>query len=134
LASIDRFACRWLPVLGVYAFYRLCSYFVGDIYIVQMLGALISLALLYACALHLDCATFGRQMVLFGRYTLLGYLVQIPLIQIIVSIFGGKPDHWIGVSVVTVVATVLLFFIILAVHKLRMRSRFIDLSYKSIFA
>ena len=135
MASIDRFACRWLPVLGVYTFYRVCSYFVGEIYIVQMLGALISLMLLYACALRLDCAsTFGRQMVLFGRYTLLGYLIQIPLIQIIVSIFGGKPDHWIGVSVVTVVAAVLLFFIILAVHKLRLRSRFIDLSYKSIFA
>jgi hypothetical protein len=135
MASTDRFACRWLPVLGVYAFYRLCSYFVGEIYVVQMLGALISLTLIYTCALHLDCAsTFGRQMVLFGRYTLLGYLVQIPLIQIIVSIFGGKPDHWLGVSVVTVVATVLLFFIILAVHELRRRSRFIDLSYKSIFA
>jgi hypothetical protein len=73
-------------------------------------------------------------MVVFGKYTLLGYLVQIPLIQIIVHIFGGKPDHWIGVLIVTLVATVLLFVIVLGVHELRRRNRFIDLSYKSIFA
>jgi hypothetical protein len=135
IASINHFARHWLPVLGVYAFYRLCSYFVGEIYVVQMLGALTSLTLLYVCALHLDCAsTFGRQMVTFGKYSLLGYLVQIPLIQIIVHIFGGKPDHWIGVFAVTVVASVLLFVIVLAVHELRRRNRFFDRGYKSIFA
>jgi hypothetical protein len=135
IASIDRFACHWLPVLGLYALYRVCSYFVGEIYVVQMLGAFTSLMVLYGCALHLDCAsTFARQMVMFGKYSLLGYLAQIPLIQIIVHIFGGKPDHWIGVFVVTVVATVLLFLIVLAVHELRRRNRFIDRSYKSIFA
>jgi hypothetical protein len=135
IASIDRFAGHWLPVLGLYALYRVSSYFVGEIYVVQMLGALASLTLFYACALHLDYAsTFGRQMVMFGKYSLLGYLAQIPLIQIIVHIFDGKPDHWIGVSTVAVVTTLLLFLIVRGVHELRSRSRLMDGTYKSVFA
>jgi hypothetical protein len=99
-----------------------------------MLGALISLMLLYACALHLDCAsTFGRQMVLFGD-TLCSATSSNSIDQIAVYIFGGKPNHWIGVSVVTVVATALLFVIVLAVDGLRRRNRFLDFGYKSIFA
>jgi len=133
--SINLFVRHWLPVLGLYALYRLCSYFVGEIYVVQMLGAVTSLALLYTCALHLDCASvFGRQMVMFGRYSLLGYLVQIPLIQIIVHVFVGKPDHWIGVSTVAVITTVFLFLIVRGVHELRSRSRLMDGTYKAVFA
>jgi hypothetical protein len=135
IGSINRFARYWLPVLSVYALYRLCSYFVGEIYIVQMLGALANLTVFYACALHLDCASIlGRQMVMFGKYSLLGYLVQIPLIQIIVHIFGGKREHWIGVSTVAVVTTVLLFLIVRGVHELRSRSRLMDRTYKAVFA
>ena len=135
IAAIDRLVRRWPVILGLYALYRLCSYLWGERYPVQMFGAVISLAVLYGCALHLDCASaFGRQMVLLGKYSLLGYLAQIPLIRIIVGIFGGRPNHWIGVLAVTVTTTVLLFLVVRGVHELRRRNCFADGLYKTVFA
>jgi hypothetical protein len=100
-----------------------------------MVGALISLMLIYGCALHLDCNSwFARQIILLGRYSLLGYLVQIALIQLMVRICGGKPSTWIGVIVVTATATVFLWLVVLGLHELRKRIRPVDGIYKAIFA
>jgi hypothetical protein len=135
ICSIDGFAQRLLPVLGVYVVYRLCGHFFGEIYAVQMFGALSSLTVLYGCARCLDSTSWsGRQIVLLGKYSLLGYLVQIALIQIIVRVSGGKPNHWIGVFAVTGAATVFLLLIVWGVHELRRWNRMLDGIYKAVFA
>jgi hypothetical protein len=135
IGSIDRLARKWIAVLALYAAYRLCSYRIGELYWVEMFGALSSLILLYSCGLYLDCASAaGRAVVLLGKYSLLGYLVQIPVIQLIVHFIGGKPAHWIGVVAVIVATTGLLFLIVRGVHELRRRFRFADGTYKAVFA
>jgi len=132
--SINRFANRWYAVIAVYTVYRLCSYFDGENYSVQMFGAFASLMLLYAVALHLDCGSWiGSQMVMFGRYSLLGYLAQIPLIQLLVHVFR-RPAHWVGVGEVTVATTILLFLVLLTVQWVRKQIGFADRIYKFIFA
>jgi hypothetical protein len=134
LGSIDRLARKWIAVLALYGAYRLCSHLIGEVYWVEMFGAMASLILLYSCGLHLDCASAtGRAMVLVGKYSLLGYLVQIPVIRLIVHFIGGKPAHWIGVVAVTLATAVLLFLIVRGVHELRRRNRFVEITYKAVF-
>jgi hypothetical protein len=134
IESIDRFAAKFLPVLSLYAAYRFCSYRFGEMYSIQILGALSSLVLLYGLALHLDCGSgLGRPVVLLGKYSLAGYLIQIPLIQFLV-LLHGKPSHWIGVTAVGLITMVLLFVIVQGLDFLRRRSSIVDIAYKAVFA
>jgi peptidoglycan/LPS O-acetylase OafA/YrhL len=100
-----------------------------------MFGAAASVLILYTFALHLDMSAWaGRQMVLLGRYSLPGYLVQIALIRAIVKIAGRKPEHWAGVIAVGVLTIVLLFFIVNKINSLRQCNRPVDIIYKGVFA
>lgn len=134
IESIDRLAAKLLPVVGLYALYRLSSYFLGEIYPIQIFGAATSSLLLYGLALHLDCDSgTGRWVVLLGKYSLAGYLIQIPLIQILV-LFHGKPGHWIGVFAVAMITTALLLLIVQGLNLMRRRNLIVDTVYKAVFA
>ena len=135
IEAVDRFARKWMWVLPLYLLYQLCRWFLGDTYPVEMFGAAASVLLLYACALHLDMSAWaGRQLVLLGRYSLLGYLAQIALLQAIVVVVGGKPQHWAGVIAVGVFTTILLFLTVKLVNSLRRRNRPLDMIYQFVFA
>jgi hypothetical protein len=135
LAAVDRFARKWSGVLLIYLLYRLGSWSFGEIYPVYLFGAAASVLVLYACALRLDMSAWtGRQLVLLGRYSLLGYLAQIALIRVMVWGAGGNPRHWDGVIAVGMLTTVLLFLLVHLVSALRRRSRLVDASYKCVFA
>ncbi len=135
ISLINRFAMKWFLVVPLYGLYRWCSYYFGETYPVQLFGAVSTLLLLYTCALRLNCTSgFGAQMVLLGKYTLAGYLIQIPLIQVIVVLSGGKPDRWLGVWLVILVASVLTFGAVWVLDVLRKRSTILDGTYKAVFA
>jgi hypothetical protein len=135
LQAIDRLARQWIPVLSLYFLYQLCRWFRGDIYPVAMFGAAASVFLLYTIALHLDLAGWaGRQVVLLGRYSLLGYLAQIALIRIIVKLGGGRPQQVVGVIAVGLLAAILVWGLVTLVNSLRPRYRPADSVYRWIFA
>lgn len=135
MEKINRFAANWIPVLLAYLAYRLVSHFYGETYAVQILAAIVSLLLLYCCGAHLNVGTWTwRQMVLLGNNSLFGYLAQIVLLRLIVTAFGGLPQQWSVVVAVTLLTTLFLFLIILAVAKLREKSKCVDVTYKTIFA
>jgi hypothetical protein len=135
IETIDRHARKWFPVLGAYVLYRLCGYYWGEIYAIQMFGAAVSVFLLYTCALHLNMSAWtGRQMILLGRYSLLGYLLQIGFLQVMVKVAGGKSEHWASVIAVGVLTSIFLFLAVNLVDFLRRRHRPVDLIYKGVFA
>jgi hypothetical protein len=132
---IDNFARQFPLVLAIYIGYRVCDWFVGENYSMQVLGALATLGLIYGITSHLDCESWlGRQMTLFGNYSLMGYLVQIPLIQLFVLLSGGKPNHWLGVVAVIIGTSVVLFLVIYGIDELRRRSKVCDRMYKAVLA
>ena len=135
MGAIDRFASRWVLAVLLYVAYRVCGRFYGETYPIQMFGAVVSLLVLYCCALHFPRDSwFGRHLVTWGKYSLVGYLAQIAVLQVIVLTLGGKPDRWLGVIEVGSLTTVALFFLIQAVHRGRQRSQPIDVIYRAIFA
>lgn len=132
---IDNFAKQLPLVLAIYIGYRVCDWFVGENYSMQVLGALATLSLLYGIASHLDCDSWlGRQMTMFGNYSLLGYLAQIPLIRLFVFLSGGKPTHWLSVVAVIIGTSVLLFLVVYGFDGLRRRSKISDRMYRAVFA
>ena len=120
IETVNRLARKWIPVLCVYALYHLGSYHWGEIYAVQIFGAVASVLLLYTCALHLSMSSWtGRQMVLLGRYSLLAYLAQIGLLQAMVRFAGGRPEHWAGVIAAGGLTAALVFLLVNLINSLR---------------
>lgn len=135
LQTIDKLAGNWVFVITVYVLYRATSLLFGESYPVQTVAAIVSVLLLYACALRVDTgAWIARQMVILGQYSLLGYLVQIAVLQFIVRIFGGPPNQGLTVSLVAAAATVVTFAVVRVVHELRNKNRTVAVTYKFIFA
>jgi hypothetical protein len=133
--GLNGLAGRWWPALVGYLAYRLSSYYFGERYPVQMFGATSSVFLLYCCAVHCNLGSWvGDQVVFLGRYSLLGYLLQIALLQALVVVCGGKPNHWTGVLAFSCSTAVLLILLVRGVDHLRKRTRLADLCYRTIFA
>jgi len=135
IQKLDRFAHCWISALSVYIVYRSCSVYWGEQYAVQMFGGVATLLLLYCCAQSLGAMSrTGPVLVFLGRYSLLGYLAQIPLLQAVVKVIGGKPAHWPGVILAALSTGFLLFFVVRAADYARRANRGVDAVYRAIFA
>ena len=132
---IDRMAIKWLPVLLLYVGYLVASHFIGDSYPMQTLAGVLAVLVLYSCALQLNLFVWhGKQMILLGKYSLLGYLAQIAILQAVVKVFGGTPDSFLAVTGVILATMILTFLVVLGVQTLRTASRAGDAAYKMVFA
>ena len=105
LERVTGFARKWFVVVPLYCLYRTCSYFIGEPYAMQLTGVVTGLLVLYSLALKLPPKThIYRQIVLLGRYSLFGYIIQLGIIQVIVRVFGPFNTP-LAVLILTVVDT-----------------------------
>ena len=78
LERVAGFARKWLIVVPLYCLYRTGGYFIGEPYAMQLTGVVTGLLMLYSLALALPPKTHVyRQVVLLGRYSLFGYIIQL---------------------------------------------------------
>jgi peptidoglycan/LPS O-acetylase OafA/YrhL len=134
LERVTAFARKWFIVVPLYCLYRTGSYFIGEPYAMQLTGVVTALLVLYGLALTLPLKTqIYRQIVLLGRYSLLGYILQLGIIQVTVRVFGPfeTPLAVVILAVVTLAAT---WAVTLLIHWLRPKARFVDLTYRAAFA
>ena len=121
-------------MVPLYCLYRTGSYFIGEPYAMQLTGVVTGLLVLYSLALKLPPKThIYRQIVLLGRYSLFGYIIQLGIIQVIVRVFGPFETP-LAVLILTVVALAATWAVTLVIHRLRAKARFVDLTYKAAFA
>src|SRR5207249_3754880 len=117
LRRVTGFAKRLFIVVICYCAYRICSYFIGDPYALQLTGVVTTLLLLYGLALKLPVEThIYKEVVLLGRYSLLGYIMQLGIIQVTVRIFGPSRVP-LAVVILTLVALVATWAVTLIVHR-----------------
>ena len=103
LERVTAFARRWFVVVPLYCLYRTGSYFIGEPYAMQLTGVATALLVLYCLALKLPPRTqIFRQVVLLGKYSLFGYIIQLGIIQVVVRIFGPFETP-LAVSILAVV-------------------------------
>ena len=131
---IQWIACKWSVLIPIYLGYRAYSLLFGEPYLIRLSGACISLLILFGLALVLSPQSYlYRQVVLFGRYSLFGYLFQICVLQVLARIPTGFSEETTVVLMIVVAqgmtwaATKLLDWLRTVVH-------FIDSSYRMVFA
>jgi hypothetical protein len=105
-------------------------------YVVYVLVVTVSLAFYYVMAARITTHLphLAAQLSLLGRYSLFSYIFQILILNLCTP--ARKlliPDYLRTVSVLMAV-TSFTFVCVLAVEKIRRRSRLLDLAYRAIFA
>jgi peptidoglycan/LPS O-acetylase OafA/YrhL len=134
LERVTSFARKWFIVVPLYCVYRTGSYFIGEPYAMQLTGVVTGLLVLYCLALHLSAKDYTyRQVVLLGRYSLFGYIVQLALLQVIVRALGPFETP-LAVAILAMVTLAATWAVTLLIHRLRPKARFVDLTYKAAFA
>jgi peptidoglycan/LPS O-acetylase OafA/YrhL len=99
-------------------------------------GVTLMVMLLYALARRLALQDRASAVaILLGKYSLLGYIGQIVLLQVSARLLGG-PRWPLGVEILAIVAatTVLLALLCYALQYLRGRSTLVDKGYRLVFS
>lgn len=134
LSTLERLARTWTLLLPAYGVYRLCSYFLGDPYLLQLIGTVVSLLVLLGLALRFSQTGLAyRQFVLLGRYSLFGYIFQLVVLQALRVVLPSADPS--ACFVIMTLATLLFTWVgTVVVDRLRQSAQLFDLTYKCIFA
>lgn len=126
---------RWAALL-VYSGWFVIGYLQGQTYVLQLLGALLALAAIYAWMLGLkpDESWLVRRLEVMGRYSLVSYIAQIGILQVLSRLIGNPPPLSFAflslllgtLALTTTTADVLDWF--------RRRSTVVDGVYRAVFA
>jgi hypothetical protein len=126
---------RFLPLtILLYSLYFPLGVARGWLFIVQVLGGFIALALIGAASVRAGSSGWWKQrLIRIGQYSLISYITQIALLQIL-SRFIGRPQL-ISLDALLLFSATLLFTVVAAeaLKWLRERSVSIDTAYKVVF-
>ncbi len=82
----------------------------------------------------LKCSWLTNMLVIFGKYTLFAYIVQMFLIRIVAAILGKIGDYDIMFYTVNIlISTIILYLVILLLDNWRHNQRLVNNIYKRIF-
>jgi Acyltransferase family len=125
----------WYLPLIVYAGYVAFTHLVWQSPFDDLLNALLALAAIFSlCAAIGARRWFGRELLVVGRYSLVAYIFQIALLQVLVRLFGRlQPFTGAFFFQMTCVAMAMILMAE-CLEWARRRATWIDASYRFIFA
>ncbi len=135
MERINAWAGHTLLVLAAYAVYVGIITFWTENYLIQCCGVCLTLLLIYALGLKWGMrGHLQKTIILLGRYSLIGYIAQIAVLQIIHRILHhiGLPAGQFAIAFVTALA--LTVFTVWLLDRSRMRSNITDRLYRTAFA
>jgi hypothetical protein len=127
---------RRFPITAlVYSIYFALCFTVGQSYLVQLFGACAALALIYSSCVNIGETGWSQaRLVRLGRYSLVSYIVQIAILQVLVRVVG-RPDLWsLGFLGLFFGTLILMTIIVEAIEWARTRSFGVETVYKAVFA
>ena len=126
---------NFLLTVLVYSVYFALCIMVGQTYLVQLFGGCAALALIYGFCVNIGEAGWTQARLLrLGRYSLVSYIVQIGILQVLARLVG-RPDLWsLGFLALFFSALILMTIIVEAVEWARTRSFQVETLYKAVFA
>ncbi len=137
LFSLDRvnaLARRWVLLILVYAIYRVSIQFFAYTYAMQMLAVCVSLLLIYAAGRYAGASGFWqREIILLGKYSLLAYIAQIAVLQVLTRFVIHRGTEWVGLGALLVLTLLITLVIIHAVGWIRQKRPLADRAYKLVF-
>lgn len=131
---VSRLLRFWPGLLAVYLAYLALMLAYGPYYGVQLVGVILNLLVLYTVGMRLSLASGAlRAIDLLSRYSLFAYIVQIAILQSLISVANYGPElpgaEW-GVLTGT---AVLMIAAVYLVEFLRRRSNLSDVLYRTVF-
>lgn len=126
---------HWYLLLLAYAVFFPLSIARGWLYLVQLPGALLALAALYGTCLRFSRPGWlRRRITLLGRHSLLGYILQIALLQGLSRAFGRPDPGSPGWCLLFAATLILMTIAVEAVDFVRNRSNGAAVIYRAVFA
>jgi len=118
-----------------YVLFDIAVSYWGEIYVLQVLGVCLSIAVIYLIGTSRWAASWlGRIAVLLGKYSLVGYISQIAILQVLRRTVTTNTLGTYRFAISFVLAFVLTTWSVMLLSAARRRSGAIDRSYKFIFA
>jgi peptidoglycan/LPS O-acetylase OafA/YrhL len=124
----------WLTLIGYVVFFPL-GFSRGWIFLIQLIGAVIALALIVAASIKLGAEGWWRHRIIrIGQYSLVAYIVQIGILQALSRLFG-RPDPWSMEALILFTITLFMMTLIIECTEwLRNHFGGANSAYKAVFA
>jgi peptidoglycan/LPS O-acetylase OafA/YrhL len=125
----------WYVAVAAYVGYVALSYLVWQSPFDQLLNALLALAAIFSlCAAIGANAFFGRELLILGRYSLLAYILQIAVLQVLTRLFG-RLEPFSQLFFLQMLGVLLLMIVVVeGLQWTRRRAPWADASYRFVFA
>jgi hypothetical protein len=126
---------QWYIAVAAYVGYVALSYLVWQSPFDQLLNALLALAAIFSlCAAIGASAFFGRELLIMGRYSLLAYILQIAVLQVLTRLFG-RLEPFSQLFFLQMLGVLLLMMVVVeGLQWTRRRAPWVDASYRFVFA
>jgi len=133
--ALEKLARVWFLFLLAYAAYFVLGRMYGQGFLVQLVGGVIALGLIYSFCVRISPSTFlGARLERLGRYSLIAYIGQIGILQVLVR-FMGRPEPFSPAFFLLLLGTLLLTILgVELVDWARSRSAAVGGVYKAVFA
>jgi peptidoglycan/LPS O-acetylase OafA/YrhL len=126
---------HWYVAVAVYVGYVALSHLVWQSPFDQLLNAFLALAAIFSlCAAIGANAFFGRELLIMGRYSLLAYILQIAVLQVLDRLFGRVEPFTVPFFLQMLGVLLLMIIIAESLGWARRKSTWVDASYRAIFA
>lgn len=135
IPAIERFIAHWWAAIAIaYVGYVAAVHAWGVPYIIQVVGVPLSLLLIFAIGRLIRSFRFGDPIAFFGRYSLLGYIVQIAILQVMGHLWGRASFGLLGLGATLLAAAILTYVGVVIADRLRSASPLADRVYRAVFA
>jgi hypothetical protein len=138
LVSLDRVNAitrRWLVLVVVYAIYWFSSRFFMYTYVMQIVAVCLSLLVIYAAGQFAGASgIWQKEIILLGKYSLVGYISQIVVLQVCTRLITNAGADWVHVIGQFLLTLLLMSVIVHTIDWLRGKRQLADRAYKLVFA
>lgn len=134
-STLEKLSRYGIALALAYAVYFMVGSIQGQSYLLQLVGAVLALALIYSVSARIDAGSVvGQCLGRLGQYSLIAYIGQIGILQLLVR-WLGRPEPGSFGCLAGMLATLSLTVIsVELVHRARCRSEAVGGLYKAVFA
>ena len=125
----------WYLPVTVYASYVAFTHLVWQSPFDQLLNALLALAAIFSLCAAIGASAFaGRELLIVGRYSLLAYIVQIAVLQVLTRLIGRLEPFTAAFYLQMAGVGLLMIVMAEGLQWARSRAVWVDAPYRFIFA
>jgi hypothetical protein len=126
---------HWYVPVAVYIGYIAFTHLAGQSRFDQLLNALLALAAIFSLCAAIGASTsFGRELLIVGKYSLLAYILQIAVLQVLTRLIGRIEPFTLPFCLQMMGVGVLMILTARGLQWARSRAAWVDASYRFIFA